>query len=193
MKGSGHLVHAPDSMPEKLVTLEFPVVTLENLAPTMRAMNIHRRIRERREALGLSMQALAKLVQVRAWQTVQQWEKEDGGTAPKRERLAAVAVALQTTPEYLLFGDVSAQPPTAAEGDRTHEAPPPPFIPKTKWAGLPDGPAMQAALSDWRQQASPKSQEVIDTLIQRAKNNDFSDEVWELFLWLAEKHSKKNP
>lgn len=69
-------------------------------------MNIHRRIKERRDAMGLSMQALAELVGVKAWQTVQQWEREDGGTAPKRERLKAVADALKTTPEYLLFGEL---------------------------------------------------------------------------------------
>jgi transcriptional regulator with XRE-family HTH domain len=66
--------------------------------------SIHQRIKKRREALGLSMQGLADLVGVAAWQTVQQWEKE-GGTAPKRDRLEAVAKALQTTPETLLFGD----------------------------------------------------------------------------------------
>lgn len=66
-------------------------------------MSIHQRIKQRREELGLSMQALADLVGVSAWQTIQQWEKENG-TAPKRERLAAVAQALQTTPETLLFG-----------------------------------------------------------------------------------------
>jgi len=55
------------------------------------------------------MQALAKLVGVRAWQTIQQWEKEEGGTAPKRDRLTAVASILQTTPEYLMFGDGSPQ------------------------------------------------------------------------------------
>lgn len=77
-------------------------MTLENLADSIAGMNIHRRIRERREQLGLSMQALAARVGVSAWQTVQQWEKEDGGTAPKRERLKRVAEALQTTPEYLL-------------------------------------------------------------------------------------------
>jgi len=67
-------------------------------------MSIHKRIKERREALDLSMQALADRVGVKAWQTIQQWEKEDG-TAPKRDRLLAVAHALKTTPEYLLFGD----------------------------------------------------------------------------------------
>ncbi|AYR26904.1 helix-turn-helix domain-containing protein [Herbaspirillum rubrisubalbicans] len=67
-------------------------------------MSIHARIKQLREARGMSMLTLADLVGVSAWQTVQQWEKEDG-TAPKRERLAAVAAALQTTPEYLLFGD----------------------------------------------------------------------------------------
>lgn len=69
-------------------------------------MNIHRRIKERREKLGLSMQAVADAAGVSAWQTVQQWEKGEGegGTAPKRERLKRVAAVLETTPEYLLFG-----------------------------------------------------------------------------------------
>lgn len=79
-------------------------MTQENLADTIPRMNIHRRIKERREALGLSMETLAAKVGVKAWQTVQQWEKEDGGTAPKRDRLAAVAAALETTPEWLMFG-----------------------------------------------------------------------------------------
>lgn len=50
------------------------------------------------------MKALAQRVGV-VWQTVQQWEKELGGTAPNRKRLEKVAEALATTPEYLLFGD----------------------------------------------------------------------------------------
>lgn len=69
-----------------------------------RYASIHSRIRECREAAGLSMHALADLVGVRAWQTIQQWEREPGGTAPRRERLQAVANALNTTAEYLLFG-----------------------------------------------------------------------------------------
>lgn len=95
-------------MLEKPAVQVNPVVTQENLAPTIPPMNIHRRIKERRELLNLSMEALAALVGVKAWQTVQQWEKE-GGTAPKRDRLAKVAEALKTTPEYLLFGDESNQ------------------------------------------------------------------------------------
>lgn len=66
-------------------------------------MTIHTRIKQRRELLKLSMEQLASLVGVKAWQTVQQWEK-DGGTSPKRNRLADVARALKTTPQWLLFG-----------------------------------------------------------------------------------------
>lgn len=89
---------------DKLAMQVIPVLPQGKLASSIPRMNIHRRIKERREALGLSMQALADRVGVKAWQTVQQWEKE-GGTAPKRERLLAVAHALKTTPEYLLFGE----------------------------------------------------------------------------------------
>ncbi|HDR9512181.1 hypothetical protein C5615_38235 [Burkholderia cepacia] len=87
-------------------------------------MTIHRRIKERREALGLSMEALGGRVGV-VWQTVQQWEKETGGTAPKRERLQKVADALETTPEYLSFGEKdgsangAAHTPTLSEPART--------------------------------------------------------------------------
>jgi phage repressor protein C with HTH and peptisase S24 domain len=66
-------------------------------------MNIHQRIYKARTDLGLSMEDLADKLGV-AWQTVQQWEKEDG-TAPKRKRLEAVAAALGKTVEYLLNGD----------------------------------------------------------------------------------------
>ncbi|SDV49790.1 XRE family transcriptional regulator [Chitinasiproducens palmae] len=72
-------------------------------------MSIHSRIKQLREANGLSMEALAKRVGVSAWQTVQQWEREEKGTAPKRARLQAVADALGTTPEYLLVGDAGAE------------------------------------------------------------------------------------
>lgn len=64
---------------------------------------IHTRIKQRREELGMSMKELAEKVGVSAWQTVQQWEKE-GGTAPKRSRLQAVADALETSPEHLTYG-----------------------------------------------------------------------------------------
>lgn len=50
-----------------------------------------------------SHQALASRVGV-SWQTVQLWEKE-GGTAPNRNRMPAVAAALETTPEWLINGD----------------------------------------------------------------------------------------
>lgn len=178
-----------DCMPENLALPEIPVMTQENLANTILAMNIHRRIRELREAKGLSMQALAKLVGVRAWQTIQQWEKEDG-TAPKRDRLAAVAEALGTTQEYLLFGDVGGLRPTRQQ--RINEAPPRRLPTKKACVGVPDGPAMDAALLDWRARASPKSREVIESLIERAKNNDFTEQQWEIFLWLAEKYSRRN-
>nr|WP_224031204.1 XRE family transcriptional regulator [Paraburkholderia caribensis] len=76
-------------------------------------------MRERREAAGLSMQALAERVGVRAWQTVQQWEREPGGTAPRRERLRAVADALKTTPEYLLFGQSASDRKRGQSSDST--------------------------------------------------------------------------
>lgn len=69
---------------------------------------IHTRIRERREALKLTRLQLAELCNVK-YQAVQQWEREpvDGGsqsTAPKRERLRAVARALGVTEQWLLTG-----------------------------------------------------------------------------------------
>ncbi|MGL4576620.1 MAG: helix-turn-helix domain-containing protein, partial [Burkholderiaceae bacterium] len=43
--------------------------------------SIHARIKRRRLALNLSMTRLAQQIGV-SWQTIQQWEKEDGtGTA----------------------------------------------------------------------------------------------------------------
>jgi transcriptional regulator with XRE-family HTH domain len=66
-------------------------------------MTINKRIKDRREALGLTMQELATAIEVKAWQTVQQWEKE-GGTAPKRSRLEKVAKVLKVSPEWLITG-----------------------------------------------------------------------------------------
>ena len=65
-------------------------------------MTIHRRIKERREALGLSLVQVAEELGV-TWQAVQQWE-EEGGTAPRRTRMEQVAKVLQTTVEYLQTG-----------------------------------------------------------------------------------------
>lgn len=83
---------------------------------TKNTPTIHTRIRLRREAMGITMKALADLVGV-SWQTVQQWEREEGGTAPKRERLATVAQALQTTPEELLFGSEDPSRPKESSVD----------------------------------------------------------------------------
>ena len=89
------------------------MLTQENLAGRIARMSIHQRIKQLREAKGLSMEALAKLVGVSAYQTVQQWERE-GGTAPKRDRMAVVAAALGTTVAYLVSGnDASTAPPGA--------------------------------------------------------------------------------
>lgn len=71
---------------------------------------IHTRIRERRLAMKLSQEQLAKELGVTR-QTVQQWETEPSpdddrvlSTAPKRTRLVAVAKLLGVTPEYLMTG-----------------------------------------------------------------------------------------
>lgn len=78
-------------------------------------MSIHSAIRARREALGLSQKALAEAVSLReglvkplTWQTVQGWERDPGGTFPKRARLAHVAAVLGTTVESLLAGELPA-------------------------------------------------------------------------------------
>ena len=63
---------------------------------------IHSRLKAAREKKELSMEALAKLVGVKAWQTVQQWE--NGSTAPSRKRLLQVASILGVSTEYLMFG-----------------------------------------------------------------------------------------
>lgn len=123
-------------------------------------MDIHARIRRRREALGLSMEKLAQMVGVKAWQTVQQWERPDG-TAPKRARLDQVAAALETTSEWLLFGG----PDTATSAGKSHHDKTQrtsataaknevdwPFkqISRTRWSALPERTrrrAEQAALN----------------------------------------------
>lgn len=68
---------------------------------------IHERIKRLRENSGLSMEALAALLSLKSWQTIQQWE--NGKTAPKRSRVDDVARVLNTTSEYILFGDAQAQ------------------------------------------------------------------------------------
>lgn len=62
---------------------------------------IHARIKRLREAKGLSKAALAKACGA-TYQAVQSWER--GDTAPKRARLAAVAIALGVSPQELDHG-----------------------------------------------------------------------------------------
>lgn len=85
--------------------------------------SIHQRIKERREALGLTKEQLASELGV-SYQAVQQWEKEPvpgdtsskvKSTAPSRRRLEQVARVLRCTPEWLLTGHM----PNA--GDMTPE------------------------------------------------------------------------
>lgn len=64
--------------------------------------SIHKRIRTLREAKGLSQEQLAALAGVR-YQSVQEWEREDG-TAPSRRRQEKVAKALGVTVTELMQG-----------------------------------------------------------------------------------------
>jgi SOS-response transcriptional repressor LexA len=77
------------------------------IAQTLAAMSIHDQIRSRRIAKGWSQEKLAETVSKQlgltkslSWQTVQQWE--NGKSAPKRERLEAVATVLGTSVNELL-------------------------------------------------------------------------------------------
>lgn len=76
-------------------------------------MSIHSAIKTRRLHLRMSLQDLAlKVSQIEgaehplSYQTVQQWEKE-GGTAPKRKRLASVARALGVHADKLAIGEIA--------------------------------------------------------------------------------------
>lgn len=69
----------------------------------MTGMSIHQRIRDGRIKLGLNeYEFAARLGVTRA--AVQQWEKE-GGTAPKRQRLKAVADLLGISEAELVSGE----------------------------------------------------------------------------------------
>jgi transcriptional regulator with XRE-family HTH domain len=103
-------------------------IVLENLADTRKfcvsassrswhscGMSIHQRIKQKRLERGYkSQQALAEAVGV-VWQTVQQWEDEDG-TAPNRNRIKKVAEVLGTTPEWLMTGAGDDNAPAGQEG-----------------------------------------------------------------------------
>lgn len=62
-------------------------------------MVTNQRIKKRREELGLSLADVARPVGVNK-STVQRWES--GGMNAGQDKLAKLAVALHTTPEYLL-------------------------------------------------------------------------------------------
>lgn len=66
--------------------------------------NIHSRIYQGRKEKGLSLEQLAEKVGV-SWQSVQNWE--NGQSAPKRTRIAAVEKALEKPNGWLMFGEQS--------------------------------------------------------------------------------------
>ena len=121
-------------------------MTQAGLVPNIPGMDVHARIKERREALGLSMEQLAEKFGV-SWQTVQQWEKR---TAPKRLRLEGVAEALETTVEYLLYG--RGNPSTkVGESQEMRDArvglwPFKDYITPERWAKLEQG---QRSIIEW--------------------------------------------
>jgi transcriptional regulator with XRE-family HTH domain len=70
--------------------------------------NIHSRIYQARKEKGLSLEQLAEKVGVR-WQSVQNWE--NGQSAPKRTRIAAVEKALEKPSGWLMLGEQSEAKP----------------------------------------------------------------------------------
>jgi transcriptional regulator with XRE-family HTH domain len=85
-------------------------------------MSIHQRIKQKRIERGYhSQEALAKAVGV-VWQTVQQWENEDG-TAPNRNRIKKVAEVLGTTPEWLMTGVGDDTAPSGTDGRGERQSP----------------------------------------------------------------------
>ncbi|RLV60978.1 helix-turn-helix domain-containing protein [Parashewanella curva] len=62
---------------------------------------IGQRIKQARNRLGLSQEDLGKELGLSS-QSIQSWEK--GRSSPRGPRLPKLAAALQTTPQYLIFG-----------------------------------------------------------------------------------------
>lgn len=84
-------------------------------------MSIHDRIKQRRLELEMSMEELAELSGLKSWQAVQKWEKNIGGSAPKRTLLPKVAAILGVTPDWLLTGNDTPSPPVSLKSiDSNH-------------------------------------------------------------------------
>lgn len=66
-------------------------------------MSFHRRLAEARKKQGMNQTELAKAIGVSA-QSVQQWEKDQGGTTPRSKRLDAISSVLKVSKEWLVFG-----------------------------------------------------------------------------------------
>jgi transcriptional regulator with XRE-family HTH domain len=69
---------------------------------------IHSRLGRLRRQKGVSLEEVAKEIGV-SWQTIQQWEKEDG-TAPNRNRQKKVAEFYGITISELISGSSSVEP-----------------------------------------------------------------------------------
>lgn len=93
-----------DSIQDSLAIQARLALAQEKLAVTIPLMDIHKRIKALRLEKKLSQTALGNLVGVK-YQAVQQWE--NGKTAPDRKLVEDLAKALNTTPEYLLFGTLT--------------------------------------------------------------------------------------
>lgn len=90
-------------------------------------MNIHKRIKDRREQLEMSQGDLAAevsrlegLPKPFSYTAVQAWERQnEKATAPKLERLPYVAIALKCSISYLVTGDpVFGDPPDLPKDER---------------------------------------------------------------------------
>lgn len=85
--------------------------------------------------------------------------------------------------------DQAASTSVAPKSVTPNQVPPPAMLRKTKWDGIPDGPALDAALRDLEKRASPRSQAIIANLIALANKNALTDEDWEAIQWIAQRIS----
>lgn len=73
-------------------------------------MEMKDKIKQRREELGLTLEEVGNIVGV-GKSTVRKWETGDIANM-RRDKIAKLAVALRTSPAYLLGYDETEKPPT---------------------------------------------------------------------------------
>lgn len=144
---------------------------------------LHDRIRSARKFAKLTQEELGERLEV-SKAAVAQWEAKDEEkrTLPTIANLIRIRRETGVSMDWLMDD--------SANADEIIFANHPELSDQAVWPGLPEGPALDAALNDLHRRASQRSQEALKELIELANKNALTDKDWEAIEWIARRVSK---